>query len=191
MARSNADAARVPLTDAQASSHAQSLAATISSIEAAEQALYEQVRVFSAASEALRAELEAFGRSLADGERLIRPPEGERELRLVSNEPSDDAGGEDSDGDPPSREEIEGFIRDHSDPGLEREPPSGLSSRTERLRLFLGGSGAGSGERRLGDIGPEGSAIDVSRRNRLAAEFGGALIGLGGTAALIGFLLLD
>jgi hypothetical protein len=105
-------------------------------------------------------------------------------------EPSahEDEGGDDDDedDDPPSPEEIAQWMREREEAELSREArrreeQTGLSLR-ERLREFFAGPVEAAGE--------AAEEHPPARHERLYTDLGGAVIGIGGAAALLNFVLL-
>lgn len=182
----------------------------IESLDSAERRLGECIEAYGSASKALREELSEFAATLAEAERKLEgsgaPTRGggDSKLRLVEDsapKPSEepvgeatadarrDEDGEDDEGDhppPPSPrsrpapEDVErGPERIYDDGGPEaRERPTSSRMRFSGLRAFR----AEDGEHTVIGRG--------SRQERLMAEVGGALIGLGGTIALVRFVLI-
>jgi len=155
---------------------------TSNPVEEAVQALAERAKVFTAASEALRAEILAFQATLANAEgsqaepalKLIVSRET-AEMEAIDEAKAASQSGETDDGVPvaavdeyrPTSAQIAEFFRTHGAPeGLLTEPASAqVKAQTEPT------------ERNLA-------------RERLYADIGGAVIGLSAAAALLNFVLL-
>ena len=176
MARREAQARSVPPSE-DASAHGPRHLATAggtagsrgpagSALERAERALADRVKAFTEASEALRAEIAAFSQAVAEAQE--RP--AERELRLVVNRDTGEveavARTEQEDDEPPTPEQIAQFFRTHEGP---RDPEDAIPTAPSVPLSYR----------------PRNLA-----RERLYADIGGTIIGLGGAVALIDFVLL-
>jgi hypothetical protein len=198
---------------------AQAIAATVSAVQQAEQALNERAKAFAEASRALRSELKAFAETLSDGEKQLSPQAAEEpELRLVESPaptaphqpvPSDigqillageveeleDESRDEGDEDHRPEEEPDDDDEDEDAPEEVEEPPTqdqiarifrqmeaAEVARADRLEREPRGR-PGVGERFA-------MAAWKPSRDRLYTDIGGAVIGLGGAAALLNFVLL-
>lgn len=193
---------------------AQAIAETVTAVEQAEQALAERATAFADASRALRAELQAFSATLSDGEERLSPQAAaEPDLRLVESPAAQrrpqapptgigqillagDVDEVDEDEEPPTPDQIAQFFREHEDAELTRADRraeaeaarGGLAGRVRRF--FTGPEVEEDGE---AAATPQELAVVTARhpgRDRLYADIGGAVIGLGGAAALLDFVLL-
>jgi hypothetical protein len=160
---------------------AQAIAETVSAVERAEKALAERAKAFGEASRSLRHELKAFAETLARAEEKLAPRAAEEpELRLVEAPPQEEFEAEDEDepaaeaapiaeaepiakeDEPPTPEQIARYFREAEEAELARAARPEQATKAER----------------------------VPKRDRLYTDIGGAIIGLGGAAALINFVLL-
>ena len=183
---------------------AQAIGEAVTQVEQAEQAVAERTAALAEAAMALRSELNAFAATLSAAEKRLSPKAPEQpELRLVEDpatggndetgeepEVEGETGEPDENEEAPTPDQIAQFFREHGDPDargtqFERKA-SGQDEVSERVRRFFMAETTG-GE------AVSGHAAETTRlplRDRLYTDIGGAVIGLGGAAALINFVLL-
>jgi len=122
------------------------------------------------------------------------------------DDPADDEGRSDDDaGDRPTPEQFARLFGESADSGSQRPydaseedgevalPERKRGERSERIkRFFAKREEPGETEmRRSVNVTPVSDVVRYSRRDKLAAELTGALVGMAGTVALLRFVLLD
>jgi hypothetical protein len=181
---------------------AQAIAETVSAVEQAEQALAERAKAFADASRALRTELKAFAETLSEGEERLAPQSAdEPELRLHQPPPAgigqillageveelDEVGEDEGEEDHRPEEELDDEDDDEDETGdgsgdeEDEEPPT----PEEIARYFREAE-----EAELGRTTRAPKSEGNPKLERLYTDIGGALIGIGGAAALLDFVLL-